>query len=215
MNVLKMLTANASSGGGQTLAFRSSATSTASTIVAPSGIVAGDLLVLYDNAANISGFPTAVIPTGFDSPAIINQTGGSASNRRCIVSKKIANGTEAGATITGMDGTLLDAKILVVFSTNGATNSTAFDSVIQITQGDPTIQTIDSSIGSPPLISLGFLRNEGGGGGTMSPTQDGIVGSGTHQGYYKIYNSSPADVTFDTGDGGNNNMLMSFYIEVD
>jgi hypothetical protein len=214
MNILKMLAAN-SLASGINIAFRSSAVSSAGTITAPSDIVAGDLLVLYDNAANTSGFPTSVIPSGWASPAIINQTGGSGSNRRVIVSMKIADGTEAGATITGMDGTLLDAKVLIVFSTNGATTSSAFDAAVEITQGDPAQQTINASSGSPPLVCIGFSRIEGGGGATMTPTQDGTAGTGTHIGYYKIYNSSPADVTFDAADGGNNNMLMSFYVEVD
>jgi hypothetical protein len=48
----------------------------------------------------------------------------------------------------------------------------------------------------------------------MSPTEDGSVVNSGHFGYYKIYNSNPTtNVTFDGGDGGVNNMLMSFYIE--
>jgi len=211
MNILKILGANAPLSG-QTIAFRASATSTntAGTIVAPSGIVAGDLLVLYDSAANNTTIPTAVIPSGFGSPAIINQT--FSTNRRVIVSMKIANGTEAGATITGMSVNNTVNKILIVFSTNGATSSIAYDVDFQSTDGDPTAQTVTSASGSPPLVVLAFYRNTT--GVSFSPTEDGSVVNGGQQGKYKIYNSSPADVTVDLGDAGTANMLMSFYIEV-
>ena len=214
MNVLKLLGANATGAGGQTLAFRSSATSgnTAGTIVAPSDIVAGDLLVLYDNAANNTTLPTAVTPSGWDT-ALINQT--FSTNRRCMVHKKIANGTEAGATITGMSVNNVVLKILLVISTNGASSSTAYSIASEATNNDPTAQVISSASGNSPLAVFGFIRNQTGTGNSMSPTQDGIITSAPHYGYYKLYNSSPADVTFDTGDGGLNNFLMSFYIEVD
>lgn len=210
MNVLKMLAANAQAAGAQTIAFRSSATSTANTITAPSDIIAGDLLVLYDRAVDTSGVPTSVVPSGFTS--ILDEA--HEGTRRTICSFKIANGTEASATITGMDAISVDIKTLIVFSTGGATSAIAYDSIFQSTEADPTAQTINASSGTPPLVVIGFVRQISATGQSMSPTQDGTVANGQNIGYYKMYNSSPADVTFDCGDGGNNNVLMSFYIEV-
>ena len=207
MNVLKAIAANAPASA-QTLAFRSSATSTASTIVAPSDIVAGDLLVLFDVALNASGFPTAVTPfTSF-----LNQT--NQTSRRVLFSKKIADGTEAGATLTGMNGANVNSKTLYVFSTNGATSSTEFDVDYQATDATPTSQTITSSSGTPPLVSMGFIRQNIATSQSFSPTEDGSINLGVITTYYKIYNSSPSNITVSCADGGNNNMISSFYIEV-
>lgn len=208
MNVLKLLGANAPASA-QTLAFRSSATSTTSTIVAPSDIIASDLLVLFDVAFNASGFPTAVTPF----TAFLNNT--NLTVRRIMFSKKIADGTEAGTTLTGMNGTSGNTKILMVFSTNGATSSTEFDIGYQATDATPTSQTITSSSGTPPLISIGFIRQATTTSQSFSPTQDGSINNQVITTYYKIYNSSPSNVTVSCGDGGNNNILASFYLEVD
>jgi hypothetical protein len=150
------------------------------------------------------------VPSGFTS--ILYQS--HETVRRTICSFKIADGTEAGTSITGMDGTSADAKIMAVFSTSGASSAIAYDVAFESTDGDPTAQTINASGGSAPLVVIGFVRQVTTTSQSMSPAQDGTVGSGQNVGYYKIYNSSPADVTFDCGDGGNANALMSFYIEV-
>jgi hypothetical protein len=193
------------------IGFRSSATSTVATIVAPSNIAAGDIIVLYDNGANTSGFPTTVVPTGFIG--ILDNT--TAANRRTICSYKIATGSESGTTITGMSATSANAKIMFVFSTNGASSVNVKDiDFASSTNTDLPAQTITSGSGTARLVALGFSRNLLGNIGSMTP-QDGnvSVSSETHYGYYKIYNSSPSNVVVDTGDGGNNNMLMSFYLE--
>jgi len=194
------------------LELRASATSSTPTITVPSSTVKGDLLVLFDQAFGTT-LPAAVNPAGFQSPAIISTTLG---NRRIIVSMKIANGTEGGTSITGMDGNNAEAKILFVFSTNGATNSTAFDATFQGTDGDPAAQTIDSGGGVVPLVAIGVIRDVSGTAAkSMTPTQDGIVQQDVFYAYYKIFNSAPpGNVVIVTAEGGNNNMLMYFYIEV-
>jgi hypothetical protein len=194
------------------LAFKSSAvgTSTAGTIVAPTGIVAGDIIVLYDNAANNSTLPAALIPSGF--VGILNNT--LSTNRRVICSYKIATGSESGTTITGMSVNNVVAKIMLVFSINRASPVTVKSVQYEATDGDPVAQVIPSGSGTAPLVAIGFNRNTSGTGISMSPTEDGSVVNSGHFGYYKIYNSNPAtNVTFDGGDGGVNNMLMSFYLE--
>lgn len=190
------------------IAFRSSATSTGSTIVAPSNIVAGDLLVLYDNVAGSA--PSSQVPSGFNTITDIPYL----ASRRAVCSYKIATGSEAGATLTGMSGSTTMAKILLVFSTNGATAGTVKSIQSYYDDGNPPAQTITSGSGTAPLLVCGFIRSPTGSGNSMSPTQDGIILNGTvHYGYYKIYNSSPSNVTFDTGTG-NFTTLISFFIEV-
>lgn len=209
-----MLRAASGNQSNLNLVFKSSATSTSSTIVAPSTIVAGDLLLSYDNAQSNGFIPTSVIPSGFGSPAIINQSG--LGNRRVIVSAKIADGTEAGVTYTGMDGNNTDAKIMLVFSTNGATSYSTFDVGFLITDTDPGSQTIMATLGNSPLLALGYIRNTSvTPGNIFTPTETGVVTVPSHYAYYKIYNASPADITVDTTDnGGNANMVATFYIEV-
>jgi len=199
--------------GTVSLAFKSSAVSTltAGTIVAPSGIVPDDIIVLYDNVSMASGFPTSLVPSGFTS--ILDNT--TSTNRRVICSYKIATGSEGGTTITGMSSNNTNAKIMLVFSTNGASSVNVKSVQYEGTDNDPAAQVISSGSGTAPLVAIGFNRNTSGTGISMSPTEDGSVVNSGHFGYYKIYNSNPVtNVTFDGGDGGVNNMLMSFYIEV-
>lgn len=201
----------AAAGNVVELAFRSSANSTASTITIPSDVVAGDLLVLYDRATNTSGTVTFAVPSGFST--ILNQL--PVTTIRFVCSYKIATSTDASSSITGMNGTNDNSKILLAFSTGGATTAAAYDIAFQQTDGDPTSQTINASGQTTPLVVLGFIRQQTATSQSMSPTQDGTAASGTtNTAYYKIYNSSPADVTFDCGDGGTQNALMSFYIRV-
>jgi len=193
------------------IAFRSSASNvTTSLLTAPSDIVAGDLLIWYNNVANTSGFPTAVTPTGFT--LITNGTAG--TNRRLITAYKVAVGGDASSTITGMSAGATNAKAILVFSTNGASSASVFDIEYQATDGDPTAQTITSATGTPPLVDIGFVRNLSN-NRSMTPTQDGELSIGNgHFGLYKIYNSSPVDVVVDTNDGGNANTINSFYMQV-
>lgn len=213
MNILKLLGANIASASGQTIAFRASSSSTASTIVAPTGIIAGDLIVSYDSAGG-STIPTSVIPTGFDSPAIVNQTFTTGTQRRVVISAKIANGTEAGVTYTGMNGNTVNAKIMLVFSTNGATSYNTFSIGYEMTDGNPVARVITSGLGSPPLVSFGYIRNTTTGQNSFTPTETGVVTIPSHYAYYKIDNATPLGITVDTGDGGNANMVATFYIEV-
>lgn len=196
----------------QVISFRDSATSTTQTITAPSSVRNGDLLVLYDSAQNLlnTTIPTSVTPTGFTS--ILDNTVG--TNRRIICSYKVATNSDASATITGMNGDNNNSKILLVFSTKGRASVSVFDIGYEATNNDPIAQTITSGSGRAPLVAICFIRNSDG-NYSMTPTQDGVVTVGTAEfGLYKIYNSTPADVTVDTTDGGNNNFLISFYIQV-
>jgi hypothetical protein len=195
------------------IAFRTSATSSATTLTAPSTIVAGDLLVWSENSVNLSTIPTSVVPTGFTS--ISNNTVG--TNRRIITAYKIADSGDASSTITGMTTNNALTKMLLVFSTNGATSASVFDIEYETTNNDPAAQTITSGSGTPPLVSIGYMRT-GTGTCSMTPTEDGVVSTSSDVAgsffLYKIYNSSPADVTVDATDGGNNNTINSFYIQV-
>jgi hypothetical protein len=197
------------------LTYAAEATSTGGSITIPSAGVAGTLLVLWDFAVNSSGAPTSVVPPDFIQVAQV-----ASGVRKGILSYKIAVGGDASSSITGMDGTSTDGKCLLVFSSTTSISSAAVRSVNQeITDGNPAMQTITAGSGNPPLIVIGATRHGNNGSRfTMSPTQDGTVssddGASNRSLAYKIYNSSPSNVTFDMADEGNGNALVSCYIEI-
>lgn len=194
-----------------------SATSTASTIVAPASIVPGDLIVLFDSAVS-TGTPSTVTPTGFTN--INTVTVGTATIRKSICSYKIAVGDEGGATITGMNGNQQNGKMIYVFRGNVAITSVVVGDVgSQGTDGDPVAQTITSASGIPPLVVFGAYA----GGTAVSPRTFTVGGSSAKDGEitsstsaylaYKIYDSAPSDVVVDMEDETVNNTLQSFYLQ--
>src|SRR5262245_38755631 len=79
-----------------TLAQVASALSTLATITGPAAILAGDLLVLWDVGITTGANPPAfAMPAGF---TVVNDTP-LATNRRGVLSFKIATGAEASASL--------------------------------------------------------------------------------------------------------------------
>jgi hypothetical protein len=207
----------------------SATSNNSATITAPSGIQAGDLIVMLDAASADSSPPTAVVPTGFTS--IFNVT--DAANYRIIASYKKADGTEGGASITGMVGsgfTNTSAKSILVFRGNApATTITVGDIGSQLTTGNPTAQTITASSGVAPLIVFGFyvaflagslvnprtftVSGSAAKDGEIQSLRDGSLNDADTWQAWKIYNTSPADVVVDMDDEGDN-FLGSCYIQM-
>jgi hypothetical protein len=185
-----------------------SATSLAATITVPAGVQGGDLLVLLDNALGAT-VPATVIPTGFTSIGNINDGG----QARQILSYKIADGSEASTSITGMDSTS-ETKALYVFRGDAPITSASPASVNgEATTGNPVSQTVTSGSGLAPLIVIGgYGANVAVSPRTMSPAKDGEINPSTVMYLaYKIYNLSPSDVSVDMDDEGIN-YLQSCYI---
>lgn len=192
-----------------------SATSSSTTITAPSGIQAGDLLVLLDRADNLS-LPSTVVPTGFTSIANVNN----GSGMRQIVSYKLATGSEGGASITGMAGGLDVNKALAVFRGNVpiASISVASLNAPAPTDANPTAQNVTAAGGTVPLIVFGCYSatNTIVSPRTFTPAKDGELNPSPSQTLYlawKIYNSAPANVSVDMDDEGSANTLASFYLQ--
>jgi hypothetical protein len=202
-----------------TLTQVASATSTGTNITGPAGIQAGDLLVLVDRAIG-AGVPTAVVPSGFASVSDSNN----GSNTQQILSSKIADGSEASASLTGMTSSISQvAKVLLVFRGNVAiAAATAQDVGAQSTTGNPTAQVVNASGGAAPLVVIGAYGSQGAiNPRSMSPAKDGEVGeegptSAKTWLAWKIYDTSPADVTVDMDDedggGTSGNTLQSCYL---
>lgn len=201
-----------------TVSFQSSATSTAETITLPSDIIAGDVLLLIQ-AANEAGVPTDVTPTGWtDVGAAVNVSlAGGGADSRVSHKYKIAVGGDASASVTGMNGGTSNHKIVFVFRPTAPAIAIApQDLAGEMTNGAPSAQTANASAGATPLIVIASFHERGGAqtGISFSPTEDGSVANTNIDAFHKTYNSSPADVTVDLGDGGARNALCSFYLEI-
>lgn len=194
-----------------TISFVGSTTSTAATITGSASVVAGDLLILWDVAINSSGTPTSAIPTDFNT--IVDFDGGGLT--KAIASYKIADGSEASASLTGMDGTSSDRKILGVWRGDVDFTSVTVRSLnSQMTTGNPTGQSCTAASGTPPLLLIGAYYSSGA-ITTRSITPGAFTaeisnGTGFYLNYL-IYDSAPASQTIDMADFGNN-ALTSFYL---
>ena len=212
---MRQAAAGAGVAAALTLSFKSSSLSTGETITAPSDIVSGDLIFMLDEALAGKVSPSEVIPTGFTA---ISSIGGSPSpsNSRQIISYKIADGSEASASITGMLGSSQN-KIIAVFEGDSAIGSVAIQDISEeVTTGNPSSQAITSGGGTPALIVVGCY----GSNGAVSPrTWTGgtatEINSADNETWfdYEIFNTSPSNITIDMDDEGSVNFLQGFYAE--
>lgn len=198
--------------------FASNTTSDSLTISAPASIVAGDLIIAVQRSRNISGIPTAAIPSGFTSIQDVSLT-----DCRQILSYKVAAGSEGGATLSGMSsdvGASGSCWVVLVFrAIYAATTANVVDVDGQMTNAAPTNQTITSSGGVAPLVVFGVFGSSAIGTTSFTPSADATFNAtaligGAIRLEYKIYDSSPADVTVTKNDSGDRNTLQSCYIEL-
>ena len=196
-----------------TIAFQTSAHSVASTVTWPT-IAAGDLAVLLDRAVNSSGVPSNVVPTGFtQAGSPLAYSGGII---RTNLNYKILDGSESGS-LTGMDGSFNEFKILTIFRPNRTINSvTIAGAALQWTDGNPAAQVCSANGQATPLLLFGAATSQGTSAAfsTASPSFDSTITTSDGRGIkgYKVYNSSPADHTIDMNDLGGNNVLSSWYM---
>lgn len=180
-------------------------------ITAPSSILPGDLMVLSNTSS--AGSAAAVVPSGFTQ---VNT--GIVGGTRMVTSYKIADGTEGGSSLTGMTADTSWQACLYVFRGNVAIKTITAASVNgEATAGDPVTQTVTASGGTPPLVVFGTYRGSTPAARSFSPAADGSIANGapfagTLSLAYKIYNTSPADVSIDMTDEGIANLMQSFYL---
>lgn len=201
----------------------SSTSSGSNSITAPSDVKSGDLMVMVDYSGNgLGGTPVAVTPSGWTNLVNISSV-----PVRFMVHKKIANGSEASSSITGMsnDGSSVGiSKIIVVFRGNASAISINNSSINTEASGvSPSTQTVLASIGKTPLIVFGNYGAYTGSAGpsvdprTFSPSKDDEIERTSDLLdcwiAWKIYNSSSQDVSIGMDDEGTN-FLSSFYIEM-
>ncbi len=194
-----------------------SAASTTSSVTYPSGIQAGDLIVVLDFARSPSQ-PSDVNPSGYTliQRSAVIESGGFAAQKLASW-LKIATGSETGS-LSLMNGSSSNAKVIVVFRGGSPISSAAIqDPDSETTTSNPAAQSVSASGGDTPLIVLGFYSSSSAiSPRTFSPAKDGEVGASNNLGYlaWKIYESSPADVSIDMDDEGAGNSLHSCYVEL-
>ena len=192
--------------------------STSTPITVPNGVREGDLLVFLEHDEISGATPVNGVPSGFTQiDTRSGNYGGGAVNVIVTLSYKIAAGTESATTLQGIDH--LYDQALYIFRGNGTSqisSVTVGSAQGQVTTGNPTAQNVAASAGVAPLVVIGSYNTSGTlDPRTMSPAKDGEITPST-QTYlaYKIYNSSPADVSVDMDDEGSLNILQSCYLQI-
>lgn len=188
------------------LAFHDSATASGTgTLTVPATVQAGDIICVKENGSSVNA-----APSGY---TILANTAG------IVLSYKIATGADASATVpSGSSLVAGTRRELLVFRGDVPANTvTGHDpAAINEATANPASQTVNASGGTPPLIVLASYNSTGAvDPRSFSPAKDAEVNTDTTSYFaYKIYNSSPADVTVDMDDEGSTNKLASGYIQV-
>jgi len=194
------------------LAFQTSADSSAQTLTCPT-VEQYDVGVLFDAATDSTvTIPSNVIPSGFTQL----QTSAFAAYYRTTLSYKVFDGTEDGASLTGMNGNLSNAKVLLVFRPNRPIIGVGTSTFLQETSsGAPASQLIAASGQTPPLIRLAVCVNGAAPsspnftGGTFDATVAKVGSDSALRAGYAVQNTTPSDTTVSMGDNGAGNCLIS------
>lgn len=194
------------SGGGTSMVF-------------PTSISPGDLVVMWDAALGPT-LPSINAPPGFSLAVsdTFNPSPSPPSRSGIVFAYKYATSADAGRTFTGMAAGGESLTIIMVFEafagafSSYASGDPSFDLGFG---GVPPLQTISGS--HPPAISFG-LYVQGGGtfSPTFSPTEDGsvsVVGVSVRSRVsYKIFQTSAVDVDVTLGTAPNTNCLAGCFI---
>lgn len=130
----------------------STTTSTSSTITIPADTASGDVIVLYDAPSYPGSGSSGSSPAGFTT--LVSAAFGGWFNG-IQMSAKIAVSGDAGTTITGMNGTTSNAKVMYVFRGNARINSfSVLNLATAGTNGDPGQVTIAATSVTAPAILL-------------------------------------------------------------
>lgn len=182
-------------------------------VVIPETVKVGDLMVLS---------LVQTIPDGWQEVTESNPA----------LSVKIATEADIGATVfsSGSAGNPYDVSLLQIFRADVPITSFTVNSVVSGTGGDPGDQTITASAATNPAVVIAHwtcLSTDEGrvDPRTASPAMDaethGLLNNSPgsfdrdHYLAFKIYNSSPADITIDMDDEGDFlDAYGGFYIEV-
>lgn len=204
-----------------TVSFVAGAGVDANTITIPASAQAGDIAVLFDAAADSAAFTINTTISGWTkviSEYALNPggAGGSAQHQQVFV--KVLSAGEPGTSITGSSVTTAPGgrrKAMAVFRRSTSISSFTFSGyTFEYNASAPANRTITSSSGTAPVIAIALYRIGGSANGfTFTPTQDGAQNGGADTALmrWKLFNTSPSNITIGMGDGGFN-YLGGFYL---
>lgn len=177
-------------------------------------VQAGDVAVWVQNAVSaFSSTPAAGIPTGFTQIATDALTVGSIGSR-VNAAYRICDGSESGAIVgsgSSGGGTSRQSSLHIFRPNVPASLVTIKNMQLQITDGNPSGQTIPAAAAQAPLlvIAAGATATSF---SVESPALTKVTSGDAVTGY-KIYTSAPADHSVDIIDDSVN-FLLSFILEL-
>ena len=194
----------------KTLAYVAGATSSGSTITIPATAQAGDLAALYDLARGLFTPPTPATPSNWTTIS-----GLTASTSAGVLSYKILVAGDPGATVTGMNGSISDAKSLAVFpATPSLATVTVLESAEQSTSGNPAAQAKTAQSDYPYLV-YGVC---GGASALPSWIAGYAPGATEYIGWQRygwtFFNDSAARLSLDCNDSGTGTLLQTCILMV-
>jgi len=202
-----------------TLSFFNSSTATggAPPMPLPTGIQAGDLIVIGNFARNNVGAPLAQDPTTVGANNFIRLVDEvRLNNTRANVWYKIAAGTESGLNPGGTTGGVENNKWALVFRGSRPITSIIPGSLnVDQTDATPATQTVTAASGQSPLVVIAAYRSSANVTTRgFSPAEDAEISpSGLAFIKRKLFNSSPVNETITMSDNGISNTLISFYLQ--
>lgn len=197
-----------------TLTFIDSAGGDDNNVTIPSTVREGDILFFFAVGGEF-GDTQNTAPSGF---TVIQHRWGS-GNVAVTVSGKIASATDAGASISGLGGASFNVLLLLHFRGNSKARSfgSAQDAQYAETSSNPIGITLDTSAVTLPALALGMAWTSGADAPESFPDATGTVSVIAPLAVgYTLFNvgGTPGDTSWDMGDGGGNNHLLAFYLNL-
>ena len=208
MSMLHLLAALMPKGStARTLTFINSAVSSGASITIPAAALENDIAFLADGSQLGDD---DLIPSGFT--ALANDT--SEGTTRLRTSYRVLGSSPGGTSVTGMDGSFSDQKVMLIFRPSLVASSIAVPTWgSQATTGNPSPQTVSAAGQTEPLVVIGVAFTSGTPAfSTASPAFTATITQGLMIVGYKVYNTPPVDHTIDMNDLGSRNVLQSGYI---
>lgn len=151
MTAFPLMPSFAGAGNLTSVYLAATATSTSSTIVVPADTRSGDLIMLYDAPTYPGSGSSGSSPAGFTT--LYSAAFGGWFNG-VQTSAKIATSLDAGSTVTGMNGTTSNSKVMYVFRGNARINTfTVMNVGTAGTNGNPgTVGIVGTGVTAPAIL---------------------------------------------------------------
>ncbi len=196
-----------------------SSTGGAAPVIVPAGVQAGDLLLFlsYISGASVN------IPEPTDFTLITNAPS-SGWNGGIVTSGRIADGSEIGASVQGVNGTTATGNLLLVIRgdapiSNFARNGAAYNQ----SNNNPSSATASATNAVGPCIAIGVVGARGASPYSPPPfetttpafTQQ-YAGSHCIRAGLTFYNEgqTPVDQVVDLADNGSGNLITTYFLNL-